>query len=119
MPARDYIDFKLYLTAAPAGKGFCQVAVLPTLEVGEAIVPVMVDTENAPRTDLCAQLASKSITLRNLATLGKQLADCLLPAGPARDLFRDAYRRAGEDRGVRLRLIIPDHALKQIPWEYL
>ena len=119
MPARDYIDFKLYLTAAPEGKGFCQVAVLPTPEVGEAIVPVMVDTDSAPRTDLCAQLASKSITLRNLATLGKQLADCLLPAGPARDLFRDAYRRAGEDRGVRLRLIIADHALKQIPWEYL
>ena len=72
MPARDYIDFKLYLTAAPEGKGFCQVAVLPTPEVGEAIVPVMVDTDSAPRTDLCAQLASKSITLRNLATLGKQ-----------------------------------------------
>jgi hypothetical protein len=119
MPVRDYIDFKLYLTAAPEGKGFCQVAVLPTPEVGEAIVPVIVGLDNAPRPDLLAQLASKSITLRNLATLGKQLAECLLPSGPARDLFRDAYRRAGADRGLRLRLILADHALKQIPWEFI
>jgi len=118
MAERDYIDFKLYMTGAPEGKGFCQVAVLPTPEVGEAIMPVMVSLDNAPRADLCAQLASKSITLGNLAVLGKQLAECLLPTGPARDLFHDAYRRAGENRGVRLRLIIADHALKQIPWEY-
>ena len=111
MPGRDYIDFKIYLTAAPEGKGVCQVAVLPTPEVGEAIVPVIVGIDNAPRPDLLAQLASKSITLRDLAILGKQLAECLLPTGPARELFRDAYKRAGEDRGVRLRLIIADHTL--------
>jgi hypothetical protein len=119
MPTREYIDFKLYVTAAPAGQGACQVAVLPTPEVGEAIVPVTVGADNMPRADLLAQLASKTITPSNLATLGKQLAECLLPNGPVRELFRDAYRRAGEDRGVRLRLIIADHALKQIPWEFL
>ena len=115
---RQYIDFKLYLTAAPEGKGVCQVAVLPTLEVGEAIMPVIVGTDNVPRVDLIANLASKSITLRDLATLGKQLAECLLPTGPVRSLFRDASRCAGENRKVRLRLIIADHALKQLPWEY-
>src|SRR5208283_1087057 len=77
------------------------------------------ETDNIPRADLLAQLASKTISLGNLATLGKQLAECLLPTGPVRDLFRDAYRLAGEDRGVRLRLIIADHALKQFPWEFL
>jgi hypothetical protein len=46
------------------------------------------------------------------------LADCLLPEGPIRDLFSDAYRHAGDDQGIRLRLIIADHALKQLPWEY-
>lgn len=119
MPPRNYIDFKLYLTAAPDGKGACQVALLPTPEVGEAISPINVTAEKAPKPDLQAFLASKQITLRNLATLGKQLADCLLPDGPIRELFRDAYRHAGDDRGVRLRLIIADHALKQWPWEYL
>lgn len=119
MPQRKYIDFKLYLTAAPGGQGTCQVALLPTLEVGEAITPVVVPADKAPGSDLLACLAAKQITLRNLATFGKQLSDCLLPAGPIRDLFRDAHRHAGEDGGVRLRLIIADHALKQWPWEYM
>jgi len=118
MPARNYIDFKLYLTAAPDTQGACQVALLPTPEVGEAITPVVVPADKAPKSDLLAYLASKQITLRNLATLGKQLGECLLPSGAIRDLFRDAHRHSGEDRGVRLRLIIADHALKQWPWEY-
>ncbi len=115
---RQYIDFKLYLTAVPDSKGACQVALLPTSEVGEAIMPVVVPADMIPNSKLLPQLAQKQITLRNLATLGKQLGECLLPSGPIRDLFRDALRHAGEDRGVRLRLIIADHALKQWPWEY-
>lgn len=118
MPQRNYIDFKLYLTGTSDGREACQVALLPTPEVGEAIMPVIVEAEQAPNTDFLAYLASKQITLRNLVTLGKQLANCLLPAGPIRDLFRDAYRYAGDNQGVRLRLIIADHTLKQLPWEY-
>jgi hypothetical protein len=115
---RQYIDFKLYLTAAPERKGACQVALLPTPEVGEAITPVVVPADTIPKSDHLAYLANKQITLRNLAALGKQLGECLLPVGPIRELFRDAHRHAGEDRGVRLRLIIADRALKQWPWEY-
>src|SRR5512143_725042 len=103
MPPRNYIDFKLYLTGAADGKGVCQVALLPTPEVGEAIKPIIVKADKVPQSNLQALLASKQITLRNLATFGKQLADCLLPVGPIRDLFIDAFRHAGEDRGVRLR----------------
>ncbi len=119
MPKRNYIDFKLYLTGAADGNGACQVSLLPTPEVGEAIMPVNVAHEKAPNNDLQAFLASKQITLRKLAEFGKQLADCLLPEGPIRDLFYDAYRHAGEDQGVRLRLIIADHALKAWPWEFV
>ncbi len=118
MKPRDYVDFKLYLTAATNAPGACQVTLLPTPEVGEAITPIVVPADKVPQSDLLAFLACKQITLRNLTTLGKQLSDCLLPPGPIRDLFRDAVRHAGEDRGVRLRLIIADHALKQWPWEY-
>jgi len=118
MPPRNYVDFKLYLTAAPAGKGACQVALLPTPEVGEAISPVVVPAQQTPDWEQQMLLADKSITLGNLAKLGKQLGECLLPSGPIRDLFREAYRHAGEDRGVRLRLIIADHTLKTWPWEY-
>jgi hypothetical protein len=119
MPQRPYIDFKLYLTRPTEGQGACQVALLPTPEVGETTTPVAVSAENIPTPELLAQLASKSITLRQLATLGKQLGHCLLPEGTIRNLFEEAYKRAGQAGGVRLRLIIADHGLKQWPWEYV
>ena len=37
MSARRYIDFKLYLTAAADGKGFCQAALLPTPRSGSGL----------------------------------------------------------------------------------
>jgi hypothetical protein len=58
------------------------------------------------------------ITLDGLAELGKQLARCLLPGEALRQMFLAAYRQAGDKAGVRLRLMIGDHALKQLPWEY-
>ena len=42
---REYIDFKLYLTGVPEGQGACQVALLPTPEVGETVTPVTVATD--------------------------------------------------------------------------
>ena len=41
-----------------------------------------------------------------------------LPDGDVRDLFTDALKKAGLDGGVRLRLIIHDPELAQLPWEY-
>jgi hypothetical protein len=124
MPQRNYIDFKLYLTMPAEGKSACQVALLPTPEVGETLAPVTVPIEKGPPADLLPFLASKSITLRKLVEYGKGLANCLLPAEKnddqtsIRELFKDAARRAGNLGGVRLRLIIADPALKRLPWEY-
>jgi hypothetical protein len=124
MSQRKYIDFKLYLTKATDGKGVCQVALLPTLEVGETLMPVTVPVENGPSADLLPYLAGKSITLRKLVEFGKGLANCLLPAQKnddqksIRDLFMEASTRASNNGGVRLRLIIADPALKKWPWEY-
>jgi len=123
MKQRQYIDFKLYLTRTPDGTG-CQVTLLPTPEIGETIMPVIVPVEKGPSTDQLAYLASKSITLRKLVEFGKGLANWLLPAESTddqetiRDLFMEASKRAGNEGGVRLRLIIADPALKQWPWEY-
>ncbi len=120
---RSYIDFKLYLTRPPDGKG-CQVALLPTPEVGESITPVTTSAEKGPPADLLPLIASKGITLRKLVEFGKGLANWLLPGErindqePIRDLFVDALKRAGNLGGVRLRLIIADGSLKQWPWEY-
>jgi CHAT domain len=115
---RQYIDFKLYLTRPPDGKGACQVALLPTSEVGETITPVTVSEESGPPADLLPYLAAKSITLPNLVRIGKGLANWLLPEDTIRPLFLEALKMAGNEGGVRLRLIIADHGLKKLPWEY-
>jgi hypothetical protein len=121
---RQYIDFKLYLTKPPDGKGACQVALLPTPEVGESIAPVTISAEKGPPANLLPFIADKSITLRNLVEFGKGLANWLLPderiddQETIRNLFVDALKQAGNQGGVRLRLIIADTSLKQWPWEY-
>ena len=123
MKHRQYIDFKLYLTRAPDGTG-CQVTLLPTPEIGETSAPVIVPAEKGPSTDQLAYLASKSITLQKFVEFGKGLANWLLPAESnddqetIRNLFVYALKQAGNEGGVRLRLIIADPALKQWPWEY-
>ena len=97
-------------------------ALLPTPEVGETITPVNVPADQLP-TELQLQLlARRGITARQLVDLGTRLANCLLPAtgeGSIRERFRVAYDLAGPDGGVRLQLIIVDHSLKQLPWEYV
>jgi CHAT domain len=116
---RQYIDFKLYLTRPPDGKGACQVALLPTPEVGETINPITVPAEKGPSSDLQPLIASKGITLRKLVEFGQGLANLLIPEGTIRERFRYAYDQAGNEGGVRLRLIVADHTLKQWPWEYI
>ena len=116
---RQYIDFKLYLTKAPGGEGGYQVSLLPTDKVGETIIPVSPKGTIEALDDYLPYLADKSITLRDLVKLGKALADLLLPEGDIRDLFKEAHKQAGNRGGVRLRLIIADHELKQIPWEFV
>lgn len=119
MPQRNYIDFKLYLTKPESLQGGCQVALLPTPEVGETISPVVVPVSSLPNPDLLALLAGKMIPLPQLIELGKQLADCMLPKGQIRELFLNAYRQVGPEEGIRLRLIFANHALKELPWEYV
>jgi hypothetical protein len=116
---RAYIDFNLYLTRPSDGKCSCQVALLPSPEVGETITPVTVLLEESPPIDSLQLLAAKQGTFGSMVALGKKLANCLLPEGVIRERFRAAYDRAGIDGGVRLRLIIADYVLKTWPWEYV
>ncbi|MBP8107834.1 MAG: CHAT domain-containing protein [Caldilineaceae bacterium] len=118
MKQRQYIDFKLFLTRPPDGQG-CQIALLPTPEVGETTTPVTILADQFPTETQLRQLANRSITARQLIDLGTRLANCLLPDGIIRKRFSVAYDLAGPEGGVRLRLIIADHSLKQWPWEYI
>lgn len=115
---RHYIDFKLYLTRPVGGMAACQVALLPTPEVGETVSPVTVPLEESPPSDSLQLLAAKMGTFSSMVALGKKLAGCMLPDGVIRERFRAAYDRAGVEGGVRLRLIIADPELKAWPWEY-
>lgn len=121
---RRYIDFKLYLTRSADGEG-CQVSLLPTPEVGETVTPVVVPAAAGPPAEALELIAQKAITVRQLVAFGKWLAAWLLPADEPngersiRSLFYAALAQAGPTGGVRLRLIIADHALKQWPWEYV
>ncbi|RPI55894.1 MAG: hypothetical protein EHM56_04900, partial [Chloroflexi bacterium] len=119
MKPREYIDFKLYLAPAADGQGGCQVALLPTPEVGESVLPVTVAAGEGPSAEVLPFLASKSITWRQLVAFGQGLANWLLPEGEIRKLFEEALKRAGNEGGVRLRLIIAGHGLKRWPWEYV
>lgn len=119
MSTRRTIDFKLYLTRPAAPDAACQVALLPTPEVGESMGPVTIPAADAPAPELLDALADKDITGARLVELGKRLARCLLPEeGHIRERFRAAVERAGSEGGVRLRLIITDHRLARWPWEY-
>ncbi|HSJ57561.1 MAG TPA: CHAT domain-containing protein [Anaerolineae bacterium] len=117
MKPREYIDFKLYLTGV-TGDDACEVTLLPTPEVGETGSPVRVQTDVGPDAGLLPFLAGKAIEWRQLVTLGKGLANWLLPEGEIRKLYEQALNQVGNKGGVRLRLIFGDQALKKWPWEY-
>lgn len=116
---KNYIDLKLYLSRPAGDAQACQVALLPTPEVGETIEPVTVGADKGPPSELLPQITTKTITIRKLAEYGRGLANWMLPEGTIRELFQEAYKRAGNSGGVRLRLIIADQSLKELPWEYV
>ncbi len=78
MKQRQYIDFKLYLTRTPDGTG-CQVTLLPTPEVGETIMPVIVPAEKGPRPNSWLIWQAKALPCGNWSSLARdwQIGCCL------------------------------------------
>ena len=114
---RQYQDFTLDLRQYDAQTGRYVVAQVASAAWGEpppVEVDLAADTLNAALSDLEA----KNLYIDEQIELGKVLADRLLPAGAIRDNFVAAVKAAGTNEGVRLRLLIGDVALQQIPWEY-
>jgi CHAT domain len=114
---RKYVDFKLYLTTSCGGQGACETALLPTPEVGEVLTPIVTADADAPDGQALERLAGKLISIRELAELGKKLANCLFP-GEIRARFDELLNRTDEAGGIRLRLLIASNSLRQWPWEY-
>ena len=116
---RSYLDFKLELRDLDQTTQSFKVAVLPSDRgVGETqtaiAVPLNYDELEYPLNDL----DRKQIDQGDLFTLGEGLANRLLPSGQVRDLFQQAVKQAGLDGGVRLRMIIREPRLAQLPWEF-
>lgn len=63
-------------------------------------------------------LERKRISTSDLRSLGKQLADMLLPH-TVREMFFASMASLDPDSGLRLRLVLDDLRVANLPWEYL
>lgn len=115
---RQYIDFYLQLRDLDPEAGILKVAVLPSPTVGETRKAVTVNYTPDVLAPYLNQLEHGTIDQENLSQLGEHLAGMLLPLGEVRELFVQAVKGAGQDGGVRLRLLTNEPELAQLPWEY-
>lgn len=116
--ARAYLDFTLELRDLDRQGDTFKVAVLPSRAAGETRESASVAYRYEELADDLVALERKVIAMGELIGLGERLAARLLPPGEVRELFRQAVWRAGQDGGVRLRLLIREPALAQLPWEF-
>ena len=115
---RHYVDFYLQLRDLEQVSGKFKVAVLPSPAVGETREAVEVQYDLDELTPCLKRLEKRSLNQADLIHLGKLLAGMLLPVGEVRSLFEQALGLAGQDGGVRLRVVTNEPQLAQLPWEY-
>ncbi len=114
---REYLDFTLELRGLDAQTDTFKAAVLPSAAVGETAA-VSVPYRYNELTEALTDLEDQNLDQADLISLGELLADRLLPTGVVRNLFKEAVKKAGRDKGVRLRLLIREPRLAQLPWEF-
>jgi hypothetical protein len=116
-PARSYSDLTLELRDLdPATERYTVSLTGPS--VGE-LAPVPASLASAELQQGLAELEDGGIEEPDdLVELGRALADRLLPEGRVRAKVVETLQRLGTDDGVRLRLLIREPRLAQLPWEY-
>lgn len=115
--AREYLDLFLELKDLDKESDKFKVSFQPSPS-GESREATIVNYSFNKLEDYLKSLEEGYIDDDELYKLGEELADRLLPIGPVRELFNKAVRDAGRDKGVRLRLLIRNNELAQLPWEY-
>jgi hypothetical protein len=115
---RQYLDFYLQLRDLNREASTFRVAVLPSPAVGETREAVTVYYSPDALAKSLRRLENRAIDQDSLIQFGVQLADLLLPLGEIRTLFEQAVKDAGQDGGVRLRLLTSEPELSRLPWEY-
>lgn len=115
--ARSYIDLTLELRADDLVTEHYTVS-LSGSSVGEP-APVPMSTNYAELDEGMAEMEDGGIEEEeDLVSFGRALADRLLPEGQIRTKVIETLRSLGPDDGMRLRLLIREPRLAQIPWEY-
>ena len=116
-PARSYTDLTLELRAIDPLAERYMVSLTGSL-VGEP-APVPVSMNYAELEEGLVELEDGGIEEEeDLIAFGRALADRLLPEGEVRTKVTETLRNLGPDGGMRLRLLIREPRLAQIPWEY-
>lgn len=118
MIINNYCDFVLIVDSVDrnnSGKQYSvRVLESPAGESKEAelILPIPSSLQRKIR-----HLENRQLDVKDIANLGEQLADFLLP-DPVRQLFLNSLSRLQPNEGLRLRLLL-DPSLASQPWEYL
>ncbi|WP_414573502.1 CHAT domain-containing protein [Nostoc sp. CCY 9925] len=115
---RQYLDFYLQLRDLDRLAQNFKVAVLPSPGVGESREATTVNYNYDELAESLSRLEHRAINQKSLIQLGEHLANLLLPPGEIRNLFEQVMTDAGQDGGVRLRLLTSEPELARLPWEY-
>ncbi|MEH2154036.1 CHAT domain-containing protein [Nostoc sp.] len=115
---RQYLDFYLQLRDLDRLAKSFKVAVLPSPAVGESREATTVNYNYDELAKSLVRLEHRQIDQKSLIQLGEHLANLLLPPKEIRNLFEQVIKDAGQDGGVRLRLLTSEPELARLPWEY-
>ncbi|MEH2082157.1 MAG: CHAT domain-containing protein [Nostoc sp.] len=115
---RQYLDFYLQLRDLDRLTQSFKVAVLPSPAVGESREATTVNYNYDELAKSLSRLEHRLIDQKSLIQFGEHLANLLLPLGEIRTLFEQVVKDAGQDGGVRLRLLTSEPKLARLPWEY-
>jgi hypothetical protein len=114
----NYYDFVLVVDSVDrniSGKQY-SVRVIES-PAGESKNPEFVSPIPSSLQRKIKELEKRKLDVKDIANLGEQLADFLLPER-IRQLFLNSLGRLQDDEGLRLRLLL-EPCLASIPWEYL
>ena len=111
----NYTDFVLRARDWDQGRFQVEVTASP---VDRTSTPEQVSWDQTRQARRLRNLARKRIRLPELIELGRALASALLPPG-VRSMLLRSLAAVGPDEGLRLRLVLDDPPLADLPWEYL
>ncbi|MDF5730357.1 MAG: CHAT domain-containing protein [Rhizonema sp. PD38] len=115
---RRYVNFNLELRDYDETSQTFKVSV-PISDVGETCESFTVSYLSKEMEDFLTRLERKNnLPLSKLVEFGKQIIARLFPSSEITNLFQRAIEKAGQDGCIRLRLVIKQPKLAQIPWEF-